>query len=197
MSRPARHRQPTKAFNREELAIIRVPKAHKWIRIHLCDYAPMYFGGNRDNRFDSTEQSFGVLYLARQLNGSFVEVFCRGKERQVSSARLDQYCVAEFYASRNLKLIDLAGSGLVKMGPDARLATGSYATTQSWSQAFYERPGGADGILYPSRHDPRQQLAAVFDRSQSLFTVKKQGNLRVYLGGELFDLLDHYDIALL
>jgi hypothetical protein len=196
MSRPTRHRLPTKAFSGEELAIIRVPKSHQWMRVHLCDYAPMYFGGSLQNRFDSKEQSFGVLYLARQLNGSFVEVFCRDKQRLVSSVRLEQYCVAEFRASRNLKLIDLAGRGLVKMGLDARLATGSYATSQSWSQAFYEHPGGADGILYPSRHDPKQQLAALFDRSQSLLTVKQHCTLRNHLGNELFNLLDHYEIAL-
>ncbi len=167
------------------------------MRIHLCDFAPMYFGNRRQNRFDSKAQSFGVLYVARQLNGSFVEVFCRNKERHVSAARLAQYCVSEFRASRNLKLIDLAGRGLVKMGLDARLATGSYASSQTWSQAFYEHPGSADGILYPSRHDPKQQLAALFDRSQSLLTVKRLGTLREHLGNDLFDLLDHYEIALL
>lgn len=197
MSRPPRHRQPNKGFNDQSLAIIRVPKAHRWMRIHLCDYAPMYFGNSRQNRFDSKEQSFGVLYLARQLNGSFVEVFCRAKERHVTAARLEQYCVSEFRASRNLKLIDLAGRGLVKMGLDARLATGSYGTSQSWSQAFYEHPGNADGILYPSRHDPKQQLAALFDRSQSLLTVKRHGTLVDHLGNGLFELLDHYEIALL
>ena len=145
------------------------------MRIHLCDFAPTYFGNRRQNRFDSMEQSFGVLYLARQLNGSFVEVFYRTTERHLSAARLEQYCVSEFRASRNLKLIDLAGHGLVKMRLDARLATGSYATSQSWSQAFYEHPGGADGILYPSRHDPKQQLDALFDRSQTL--LKGNGDI--------------------
>lgn len=197
MSRPPRHRQPSTAFNDQELAIIRVPKAHPWMRIHQCAYTPMYFGSGLENRFDSKAQSFGVLYLARQLNGSFVEVFCRGIERHVTAIRLEQYCVSEFRASRSLKLIDLAGRGLVKMGLDARLATGSYATSQSWSQAFYEHPAGADGILYPSRHDPKQQLAALFDRSQSLLTVKKHGTVRDYLGEDLFELLDHYEIALL
>ncbi len=157
----------------------------------------MYFGKSRQNRFDSREQGFGVLYLARQLNGSFVEVFCRGIERHVTTIRLEQYCVSEFRSSRSLKLVDLAGRGLVKMGLDARLATGSYAISQSWSQAFYEHPNCADGILYPSRHDPRQQLAALFDRAQALLMVKNHGRVRDYLGDDLFELLDHYEIALL
>ena len=33
-----------------------------------------------------------------------------------SSVRLDQYCVVEFRTSRNPKLIEPAGKGLVKMG---------------------------------------------------------------------------------
>lgn len=197
MSRLPRHRQPDKAFNDQSLAIIRVPKTHRWMRIHLCNYAPMYFGNSRQNRFDSEERNFGVLYLARQLNGSFVEVFCRTKEKHVTAVQFEQYCVSEFRTSRNLKLVDLAGPGLVKMKLDGRLATGSHATSQSWSQAFYEHPGSADGILYLSRHDPKQQLAALFDRSQSLFTVRHRGTLRDHLGNGLFDLLDHYEIALL
>lgn len=197
MSRPTRLRHPTPAFADQSLAIVRVPKTQQWVRIHLRDYAPMYFGSSRENRFDSNEGTFGVLYLARQLSGSFVEVFCRAKEHNVSRTRLSQYHVAEFRASRNLKLIDLAGKGLVKMGLDARLASGSYATSQSWSQAFYEHPGAADGILYPSRHDPKQQLAALFDRSQSLLTVTQHGTLEEYLRDELYRLLDRYEIALL
>lgn len=197
MSRPPRLRQPDKAFNNQKLAIKHVSKVHPWMRIHLCDYAPMYFGNNRENRFDSKEQNFGVLYLAQELNSSFVEVFCRTREKHVTTARLEQYCVCEFRASRNLKLIDLVGPGLVKMGLDGRLATGSYATSQSWSQAFYEHPENADGILYPSRHDPQQMLAALFDRSQSLLTVKRHGTLRDHLGNSFFGLLDHYGMALL
>ncbi|MXY66225.1 MAG: RES family NAD+ phosphorylase [Gammaproteobacteria bacterium] len=73
----------------------------------------------------------------------------------------------------------------------------SYATSQSWSQAFYEHPENADGILYPSRHDPQQVLAALFDRSQSLLTVKRHGTLRDHLGNSFFGLLDHYGMALL
>ena len=55
----------------------------------------------------------------------------------------------------------------------------------------------ADKILYPSRHDPKQQLAAIFDRARMLLAVQQHGPLRDYLGDEFLPLLDHYEIALL
>ncbi len=167
------------------------------MRLFRKNHEPDFFGKTGDNRFDSPDQDFGVLYLARQLNGSFVEVFCRDKRRRIVESTLQQYHVAEFTASRSLKLVDLAGKGFVRMGLDARLTTGNYQTAQHWSRAFYEHPDKVDGILYTSRHDPKQQLAALFDRSQSLFTVKESGTLSEYMGSEFYPLLDHYDIALL
>ncbi len=83
------------------------------------------------------------------------------------------------------------------MGIDARVATGSYTTSQQWSQAFYDHPDGADGVLCRSRYDAKQQLAAVFGRTQPLLTVKLCGALDDYLGDEFYGLLDRYDIALL
>ena len=155
----------------------------------------MHFGSTGDNRFDSP--GVATLYLARQMRGSFVEVFCRTSQRRVTQSQLRQYRVAEFQASRGLKLIDLAGKGLIAMGLDARLASGSYKLAQEWARAFHEHPDQADGILYRSRHDPNQQLAAVFERSQPLLRATKHGALQDYLGDEFYALLDHYEIALL
>ena len=139
-----------------------------------------------------------MLYLGRQVQGSFVEVFCRKPQRRITETQLQQYCVAEFRSSRGLKLIDLAGKGLVRMGLDARLSTGSYKLAQEWARAFHDHPDQADGILYRSRHDPTQQLAAIFERSQPILRVEQHGNLQDYLGVEnFFALLDHYEIALL
>ena len=155
----------------------------------------MYFGSSGENRFDSP--GFGTLYLGRQIQGTFVEVFCRTPQRRVTETHLQQYRVAEFQSSRALKLIDLAGKGLVKMGLDARLATGSYKIAQQWARAFQDHPDQADGILYRSRHDPTQQLAAIFERSQPLLRAEQHGSLPDYLGDDFFALLDQYDIALL
>lgn len=155
----------------------------------------MHFGFSGENRFDSP--GFGTLYLGRQIHGSFVEVFCRKPLNRITQAHLQQYRVAEFSSTRGLKLVDLAGKGLVKMGLDARLATGSHRLAQEWAAAFQDHPDQVDGILYRSRHDPKQQLAALFARAQPILTVTRCGPLQEYLGDDFFALLDQYEIALL
>ena len=132
MTRPKRLPPPSPAFYDRPLAVVRVPKGHRWLRLHRTRYAPMFFGASGDNRFDSPDGSFGMLYVARQINGSFVELFCRTREHRITESHLQQYRVAQFQASRGLKLIDLAGKGLVRMGLDARLGTGSYKLAQQY-----------------------------------------------------------------
>ena len=195
MAQPRRLANPTPGFFEESLSLVRVPKAHRWVRLHRAKHAPIHFGCTGDNRFDSP--GVATLYLARQVRGSFVEVFCRTSRRRVTELQLRQYRVAEFQASRGLKLIDLAGKGLVAMGLDARLATGSYKLAQKWARAFHDHPDQPDGILYRSRHDPNQQLAALFERSQPILRVSTHGTLQDYLGDEFYAVLDHYEIALL
>lgn len=158
----------------------------------------MHFGSSGENRFDTP--GCGTLYLARRIQGSFVEVFCRKPHRgisRVSEVHLNEYRVAEFRSSRRLRLVDPAGKGLVRMGLDARLATGSYKLAQQWAAAFQKHPDQADGILYRSRHDPKQQLAAIFERAQPDLETKGRGTLQDYLGGGFYMLLDQYQVALL
>ncbi|MCY4637635.1 MAG: RES family NAD+ phosphorylase [Acidobacteria bacterium] len=156
------------------------------------------FGTTRRARFDAARGEFGVLYAAGQIAGAFVETLARGGVRTVSQERLQRYLVAEITASRALSLVDLTGRGLVRMGVDGRLTTGAYQTAQRWSSAFFAHRSRPDGILYGSRHDPGQQLAAFFDRAAPCLTAIPQGPLRSHLGDDaFFRLLDHYDIGLL
>jgi hypothetical protein len=166
--------------------------------VHRSKHTPLYFGATGDSRFDSPDGSFGALYAARQVNGAFVEVFCRDAVRELVETQLSDYHVAEIRSSRGLKLIDLGGKGLVRMGLDARLATGDYRIAQRWAAAFYDHRDKADGILYRSRHDPEQQLAAIFDRTKTILSVQRCGTLRAYLGEDaFFALLDNYGVAML
>ena len=197
MAKPKHLAAPGASFQKSSLATIRVPKAHRWLRLHRASYSAMYFGVTGNNRFDPPNEEFGVMYIARQIAGAFVEVFCRDGVRTLDIEEIKRYQVAEVHTSKSLKLIDLTGKGLVRMGLDARLSTGSYTLAQDWSKAFYDHPEQADGILYPSRHDPKQHLAAVFDRSEDALSVKSLGSIIEYLGDDFDGLLDHYDIALL
>jgi len=200
VTEPGPHPSPTKAFGKRPLSIIPVPKGHQWFRLHLAHYDPLRFGETRASRFDAADKGFGVLYVARQLRGAFVETLCRNRDdiRPLPASALEQYRVAGIVASRGLKLVDLAGKGLARMGLDGRLSTGDYRVAQRWSVAFHDHPDKPDGILYLARHEPKQQVAALLDRAEALITVQDLGTLRTHLGDEaLFELLDHYGIALL
>ena len=83
-------------------------------------------------------------------------------------------------------------------GLDSRLSSGDYRIAQHWSEAIYQHPDNVDGIIYPSRHDPKQQAVALFDRAETLLSVRSCGTLRDYLGeNAFFTLLDNYRVALL
>ncbi len=198
MAAPGRHPTPPRGGYTASLAIQRVPKSHIWFRLYRAQYDSLHFGTTQRSRFDAAHGEFGVLYVARQIAGAFIETLVRDGKREISEDRLEGFHVAEITASRGLTLVDLAGKGLVRMGVDARLNTGDYRMAQRWASAFFAHADKVDGILYPSRHDPRRHLAALFDRTKALLTAKPCGTLRSYLGDdEFFRLLDHYDIALL
>jgi len=198
MTGSGRHPAPPRGGHTGPLAIQRVRKNHTWFRLYRHQYDPLHFGMTRRSRFDAPNGEFGVLYVARQCAGAFIETLVRDGIRELPNDVIKRFHVAEITASRGLKLIDLAGKGLVRMGVDGRLATGDYRIAQRWSKVFYDHPDGVDGILYPSRHDPKQHLAALFDRTHPLLRGESCGTVRNYLGDqEFFRLLDHYGIALL
>ena len=79
-----------------------------------------------------------------------------------------------------LRLVDLTGPGLPRLGADARLADGDHQVSQAWSAAFHGHPDRPDGILYRARHDPSRFAVAIFERAQRKIV------LRVFLGERLF-----------
>lgn len=198
MTAPGDHPLPPPGGYIGALAMTRIPKERTWFRLYRHPYAPLHFGTTRRARFDAARGEFGVLYAARQIAGAFVETLARGGVRTISQERLRRYRVAEIAASRAVSLVDLTGRGLVRMGIDGRLTTGAYQVAQRWSSALFAHRGRPDGILYASRHDPGQQLAAFFDRAAQCLTATPRGPLRNHLGDDaFFRLLDDYDIGLL
>ncbi len=189
--------RPTRELRNRSLALTRIPENQQWFRLHGNRFAPMHFGCSGNNRFDSSDGQFGTLYLAQQIDGAFAEVFCRQRQRQVSAGFLARIHVAEFRSTRSLRLVDLAGKGLIRMGLDARICTEDYDLAQQWACAFHGHPDQADGIVYISRHDPEQKLVALFDRAQSALTVHERGSFPDYMGENLFAFLNRYDMALL
>lgn len=198
MAKPGRHPLPPMGGFTGTLVTRRIGKSQTWLRLHRAQYEPLYFGTARRGRFDAAEGEFGILYVAHQLTGAFIETLLRDGVRELTENRINSYHVAEITASRGLRLVNLTGSGLIRMGVDGRLNSGDYRIAQRWSSAFHHHPDGADGIRYPSRHDPSQTLAALFDRTSPLLSCQSCGTVRDYLGDRaFFNLLDHYDIVLM
>ena len=165
---PGKHRPPG------DLSGVSLPLTEVdtvWFRSHLRRYGALFFGRSGDCRFDAPGQEYGVLYVADNLEGAFIETFgirSKATVRHVTMRQLRDRRFAEISFPRPLRLVDLTGPGLARVGADARLcAGGDYAVAQLWSLAFWQHTDQPDGILYLSRHDPSTRCAAIFDRAGS------------------------------
>ncbi len=139
-----------------------------WLRIHRAVRPPLHFGRSGDNRFDDAAAEFGVLYLGADFEGAFVETFGRvvaDAPRLVSARALGDRLLTPIDFDPPLRLVDLSGPGLGRLGADARLCAGDYRAAQRWSRALWAHPEAPDGLLYRSRHDPSRLCAAVFERA--------------------------------
>jgi hypothetical protein len=160
--RPGEHPPPPDLAGRSlPLRTFRGP----WFRLHAADRDPVFFGRTGLNRFDAPDGSFGVLYVGADAECAFIETF--GWEtgtRLVTAAALATRRLAELRPPRPLRLVDLTGAGLARVGADARLFAGAHAVARAWSGAFHAHPQRPDGIYYPARHDPSRRAAALYDR---------------------------------
>jgi hypothetical protein len=181
-----------------------VPLLHEtrgpWARIHALDRPALHFGRARLNRFDDPEGGYGVLYVADEAHGAFIETFGRQLDvRSISVRELSGRALSRIDATRTLRLVDLASSGgLARLSADARLTSGSADVARRWSRALWRHPGRADGIYYRVRHDPGRCGCALFDRASGVLRAAALGRLsdpahRATLG----DVLDTYGFALL
>jgi hypothetical protein len=176
-------RPPAAGFGKQPLPIRELKG--RWFRIYRNDLpnaCALYFGRHASGRFDAPRRSFGVCYAAMAMSGAFIEVFGRNPHprhpmRQVDPLELAARSIAVFSAAK-LRLVDLAGDGLSKLGLTVSiLATTKYETTRAWSQVFHAHPGKPDGILYRSRHDPEQLCIALFDRASKKLRVEADERL--------------------
>lgn len=150
--------------------------AGPWYRMYRSGYDPVYFGRSRGARFDDPEGEYGVLYAASDEFGAFIESFGRkpGKRRffvsQLASRRL-----AVLGSRRELKLVDLRGGGLARLGATGEVTSGGYGLSQAWSRVLHEHPEEPDGIAYRLKHDPDRHGVALFERMAEDFIREREG----------------------
>ncbi len=144
--------------------------------MYRSNYDPVYFGRGREARFDDPEGEYGVLYVASDEFGAFIESFGRkpGKRRffasQLASRRL-----AVLGSRRELKIVDLRGGGLARLGATGEVTSGRYELSQAWSRALYEHPEEPDGIVYRLKHDPDRYGIALFEHMAENLVLEKDG----------------------
>lgn len=171
-----------------------------WYRLNPSRHASaLYFDRSGMGRYDSLGQSYGILYVAEAVEGAFIESFGRSHgAKGVAEEDLRNRNLFEIESDRQLTLVDLWGSGLVKIGADARITSGSdYELSRTWAEAIYLHPQNVDGIRYYSRHDNTRLCCGLFDRTSAHLKEQNQGNIVDNNPKLLADILERYDYALL
>lgn len=160
---------------RRSLPVLSIPAGTRVFRIHRLDHDPVFFGppvnsitGERQPptyRFDSASGRFGVFCAAEQFEGAFVETILRNPQLTfVSQNYTALRCVTELAFSRDLRLVDIRGRGLSRLGTTNEISTGPYAPCWAWSDYLYSHRNQPDGVAYVSRYNPVQTCYAIFER---------------------------------
>jgi hypothetical protein len=143
-----------------------------YVRIIPSVYAATPLGCAPSNsRFGGTDQSFAVLYAARDLATALAETVIRDRFEGMADRRLfvedlaDRVAV-QLNANAPLRLVDLRKGGCLKLGVSTEI-TGAklFLEAQQFAQSVYQH-ATIDGILYASRLTG-ENCVAVFDRAIS------------------------------
>jgi hypothetical protein len=107
----------------------------------------------------------GIYYAATTLSSCLVEVF--GDERIL---RLGERMVAAPKVTRELRLLDLRGSGAMRAGSVAALAKApDHRAGQAWSRYFYDEQnmyGRVDGLIYQNAHNDEDAIV-LYERAEA------------------------------
>lgn len=196
-ARPGPHPPPPDDLARRRLTLRETDQA--WFRIHSNSRDPLFFGRSGHNRFDAPAAEYGILYAGADAYCAFIETFGHATGDQVvTTGALGSRALTRIEALRPLRLVDLTGAGLARLGADERLCSGDYTIAQRWSLALMQHPEQPDGLLYRSRHDPSRLCAAIHDRGSAAIRAVSLGLLTdSEQRDRLAALLDTYGFALI
>lgn len=194
---PGPHPSPLRDIAERRLTILTT--SQPWYRLHKRARAPLFYGRSRQNRFDAPGGEYGVLYAGADAHCAFIETFGHTTGgRLISVHQLDLRLLTELQVTAPLRLADLTGTGLARLGADERLCAGDYSDSQEWSGALYDHPERPDGLVYRSRHDPSRICVAIYERAAPSLQVAGSTSLTAPGGQILFNsFLSAYDFGLL
>ena len=186
------HPEPPLDFERQVLPV--TLESGLFYRLNPAGYASaIYYDASGCGRFDIKGQ-LGVLYLGKTIEAAFIETFGRNLgQRFVSRDMIKTRSLFAIESDRPLKLLQLYGAGLAKLGVDSELSSGrKYRLPRLWCEAIYSHPQQVDGIYYMSRHDNTQLCCGLFDRGSYRLSENNLGNLLSYDRQKFFEILDLY-----
>ena len=159
-----------------------VPARTPLHRVHRTAFPPIFFGPGLGApptyRFDSASGAFGVLYVALDFAGALVETLARNpRRRMVAEADITSRAASVLRCRRDLRVVQLHGAGLQRLGLDNAISTGPYTPCGAWSDALFAHPEAPDGLAFRSRHDPDRLCLAIFERSDIAVEVEPRGLL--------------------
>lgn len=161
---------PPSDLSRRTLKVVSISEGIELHRFYTAMYEPIYFDRTTSGRFNAPDASYGVLYVARSVNGAFAETFLRSPgSTLIDIGFLRRKGYVRLKAASPLTFIDLTGPGLAIAGATAELPHSGlpYDVARAWSKALLDHPVNADGIAYHARHDDTELCYAIFDRAGS------------------------------
>jgi len=141
------------------------PTSHGATGAGFRHYGPLHrfdhhLGLGPPNFTPAEDAARAVYYAAFGLSGCVVEVF--GDDGSITLAG---YYIAKPEVRRDLRLLDLRGSGAMRAGSVAALAkVADRSLSQAWARHFYENPtvfGAYDGIVYANAHNDEDAVVLV------------------------------------
>lgn len=187
---------PPADFATRDLPVEVVPAGATFVRIHRTGLGALHFGASGDNRFDDPLGQYGVCYAARSLEGAFAETCLRAVGAAlVPLAHLAGRSATVLTATAELRLVEMHGPGLSRLGATAAVSSGTYDGSRPWSRAVHDHPTAVDGIVYRSNHDNGELCVALFERCRGRL---RAGPASTLAGDRerLAALLDRYRIGL-
>jgi hypothetical protein len=158
------------------------------------------------DRFNAPNGEYGVLYLAGDPYGAFIESFGGSmvtaalELRLVSERDLARRCVCRIDVTADpgtVRLVNLAdGFGFSRLGVDGRISTTKQRhVTRAWALELWRHPQQPHGILYRACNDQQRLSVVLFDRVGDILRPTCEHNI-LRNPSLLAAILDYYAIGL-
>jgi hypothetical protein len=168
---------PLAGFASRALSLIDLVPGATWRRLYQSRFPNPLGYGFSPSRFSDPEttlippERFGVVYFGSSIKVCFVEAILRDRgvgrtaTFPIEWAELEAWSCAEVRVETALRVVDLRGDGLVRMGIPTDVARASAQDlARIWSRALWAHDTTPDGLMYDSRLNGETNVV-VFDRA--------------------------------